>query len=516
MKAAIYCRLSKEDENLSGGAQESESIQNQRAMLLEYARLHGYAVAEVYTDEDYSGMDRTRPGFNRMLEAARGHAFDVILVKTLSRFTRDMELVEKYLHGLFPLWGIRLIAVVDHADTADTAGKKSRQINGLINEWYLEDLSANVRSVLTHKRKTGQYIAAFALYGYAKDPADHNRLIVDEPAARVVRRIFGLYLSGYGCARIARLLNEEGLPSPGRYRREAGRLPYYKEDTGNERWTKATVHRLLTTRTYAGELEQGRHRRVSYKSDKTVWLPRSDWIVVPGTHEALISPAEYDRVQAMLHSRARSGTGGTVHPLAGKVVCGLCGRVMEQTASGHVGKDGQRVRYFRCRTALLDKTLCPGQPYLPAAALEKAVLERIRQHLGPFLHPENPALYPPLPEEKARRAEKTRLQSELDRRRTALENLYLDKCGGLLAEEEFLSMNRRFHRQIAQLEQRLQALEAQPDAETRRAAVRKRLTEAAALPELDRALVSLLVAQVRVFPPAGKDAPRTVEIHWTF
>ena len=517
MRAAIYCRLSKEDEALPEGVQESESIQNQRSLLLDYARQQGYEVVHVYADEDYSGMDRTRPDFTRMIEAARARAFEVILVKTLSRFTRDMELVEKYLHGLFPLWGIRLIAVVDHADTADAAGKKSRQISGLINEWYLEDLSANLRSVLTHKRRSGQYIAAFALYGYAKDPADHNRLVIDPQAAGVVQRIFGLYQAGYGCARIARMLNEEGLPSPGRYR-QAGGLPYYEEEETAKRelWTKATVHRLLTTRTYAGDLEQGRHRRVSYKSPRTVWLPRRDWIIVPGTHQAIIAPAEFDRVQQMLHSRARSGGGGRVHPLAGKVYCALCGRAMEQTTSGHRRKDGTRRRYFRCRTVLQDKTLCPGQPYLPASALEAAVLERLRQHLGVFLHPEDPALYPPAAGDKARRAEESRLKNELARRHTALESLYLDRCGGVLDEKEFLALNRRFHGQIAQLEQRLRALESLPDADAGRAALRRRLTEAAALPELDRTLVCLSVERVLVWPPDSTAGTRPIEICWTF
>ena len=143
MKAAIYCRLSKEDEGKNG---ESESIQNQKSMLTAYAAEKGFEVYRIYSDEDYSGIDRERPAFNAMIQAASEHKFDVVLAKTQSRFTRDMELVEKYLHGKFIEWGIRFIAVVDHVDTGEAANKKSRQINGLINEWYLEDLSNNVRA----------------------------------------------------------------------------------------------------------------------------------------------------------------------------------------------------------------------------------------------------------------------------------------------------------------------------------------------------------------------------------
>ena len=219
MKAAIYCRLSKEDEDKIG---ESESIQNQKSMLLQYAIEKGFDIYQIYSDEDYSGIDRNRPAFNSMLQAASEHQFDVVLAKTQSRFTRDMELVEKYLHGKFMEWGVRFIAVVDHVDTNDTANKKSRQINGLINEWYLEDLSTNVRSVLDHKRKEGLFIGSFARYGYCKDPNAKGKLIIDPEAADVVRRIFSMALNGIGAHKIARILNDEKIPSPTAYKQMNG------------------------------------------------------------------------------------------------------------------------------------------------------------------------------------------------------------------------------------------------------------------------------------------------------
>ena len=293
--AAVYCRLSKEDEEKT--ARESESIRNQRALLLAWAAEHGYRIYRVYTDEDYSGIDRARPGFNAMLADARAGKFEVILAKTQSRFTRDMELVEKYLHGLFPEWGVRFIAVLDHVDTCDPAGKKARQINGLINEWYLEDLSGNVRAVLDHKRRSGSYIASFALYGYRKDPQDHSRLLPDEPAAQVVRQIFALYLQGSGAGRIAQTLNAQGVPPPSAYRAVSAGQP---RPTPAPLWCKATVRRILSTQTYAGDLEQGRVRKLNYKSRRVIRLPREDWIIVPGTHVPLISRADFAAVQARL------------------------------------------------------------------------------------------------------------------------------------------------------------------------------------------------------------------------
>lgn len=325
--AAVYCRLSKEDEEKT--ARESESIRNQRALLLAWAAEHDYRIFRVYTDEDYSGIDRARPGFNAMLADARAGKFEVILAKTQSRFTRDMELVEKYLHGLFPEWGVRFIAVLDHVDTCDPAGKKARQINGLINEWYLEDLSGNVRAVLDHKRRSGSYIASFALYGYRKDPKDHSRLLPDEPAAQIVRQIFALYLQGNGAGRIARTLNAQGVPPPSAYRAVSAGRP---RPTPASLWCKATVRRILSTQTYAGDLEQGRVRKLNYKSRRVIRLPREDWIIVPGTHVPLISRADFAAVQARLTAHGGQ-TAAARHPLAGLVRCGVCGGKMELTGA---------------------------------------------------------------------------------------------------------------------------------------------------------------------------------------
>ena len=334
--AAVYCRLSKEDEEKT--ARESESIRNQRALLLAWAAEHGYRIYRVYTDEDYSGIDRARPGFNAMLADARAGKFEVILAKTQSRFTRDMELVEKYLHGLFPEWGVRFIAVLDHVDTCDPAGKKARQINGLINEWYLEDLSGNVRAVLDHKRRSGSYIASFALYGYRKDPQDHSRLL-------------------------------PGVPPPSAYRAVSAGQP---RPTPAPLWCKATVRRILSTQTYAGDLEQGRVRKLNYKSRRVIRLPREDWIIVPGTHVPLISRADFAAVQARLAAHGGQ-TAAARHPLAGLVRCGVCGGKMELTGAA-------ARRYFRCRTARRSKTACPGQPYWPLCDAEALVEKQLSRY----------------------------------------------------------------------------------------------------------------------------------------
>lgn len=524
MKAAIYCRLSKEDDEREKERAESESIRNQRVILMDYARANGYEVYRVYCDEDYSGVDRNRPGFNALIEDARRHKFDVILAKTQSRFTRDMELVEKYLHGKFAEWGIRFIAVVDHVDTADPGNKKSRQIAGLVNEWYLEDLSNNVRAVLDHKRREGKYIAAFPLYGYRKDPQDHNHLVVDPEAARVVRCIFALYRQGNGVTRIARILNEAQVPSPTAYRlQKSGTSVKTMQNPNGELWSKATVYQMLGNRTYTGNLEQGRHKRVSYKSQKTVWLPRDQWIVVPHTHEAIIPLPVFEEVQRMRHLKARGGGTGKIRPLSGLVICGCCGSRMEQTGSGG-GKTGDgSCRYYRCRLAMRDRTRCPGQKYMPVPVLEKLVQEHVWAHIEELLQPdtwgESMAVEVWQVRCNRQRQEMERIQHQKARRCKAMHDLYLDKSDGNLSQVQFEEMNRAFLQEIEMLEQKETAIRTMLESTKTEEAQRlwqEALAVALDRKQLDRRLACLLIRQVVVFPPQAGDLVRKIEIRWRF
>ena len=276
-KVAIYCRLSEEDRNKQHETDDSNSIQNQKSMLIQYVLEQGWEVYNIYSDDDYTGSDRRRPEFNKLLNDAEHRKFDIILCKTQSRFTRELELVEKYIHGLFPIWGIRFISIVDNADTANKGNKKSRQINGLVNEWYLEDMSENIRSVLTDRRKNGFHIGAFALYGYKKDPEQKGHLIIDEEAAAVVREVFTLFSQGYGKTAIARMLNDRGIPNPTEYKRLHGLR--YKQPTrkNSTLWKYFAISDMLTNEIYIGNMVQGKYGSVSYKTKQNKPRPKEEW-----------------------------------------------------------------------------------------------------------------------------------------------------------------------------------------------------------------------------------------------
>lgn len=390
-KAALYCRLSKEDREKIATGDESESIRNQKLLLEEFAKEQGFVVYETYCDVDYSGLDSQRPAFHRMIADAKKARFQVVLCKSQSRFTRDMEQVEAYLHGLFPQLGIRFMSVVDHADTALQGNKKARQINGLVNEWYCEDLSENIRSVLQRKREEGQYLGAFAPYGYEKDKTDHHRLQIDEGAAEVVRQIYRWYLEGMGIQRIANALSEKGIVPPSVYKKE--KYPSFshsalEKSIKNGLWAASTVRKILQNPVYLGAVVQGKERKISYKSKKTVSLPQKDWIIVPHMHNPIIKEKDFLAVQQLMKEK-RYDTKPSVkreYPssaLAGKVFCAYCGQRMYRTK----GRNG--IYYFYCPIFSKSKgTVCQHNT-IREDILEQAVREKLKHHIAMCLEEED-------------------------------------------------------------------------------------------------------------------------------
>ena len=366
MKAAIYCRLSEEDRNKQFETDDSNSIQNQKAMLLQYSMAQGWEVYHIYSDDDYTGSDRNRPEFQRLLHDAERRKFDIILCKTQSRFTRELELVEKYIHGLFPIWGIRFISIVDNADTANKGNKKSRQINGLVNEWYLEDMSENIRSVLTNRRQNGFHIGAFALYGYKKDPDRKGHLLIDEEAAAVVREVCTLFSQGHGKTAIARMLNDRGVPNPTEYKRLHGLRYRQPKGQNSTLWRYSSIADMLENELYIGNMVQGKYGSISYKSKQNRPRPKSEWYRVEGTHEPIIDRDLWERVQKLLAQRAKPFSGGSIGLFARKVRCAHCGYTMRSTKS-------RGRHYLQCPSRHVAKDACIGS-FISVEKLEQTVL----------------------------------------------------------------------------------------------------------------------------------------------
>lgn len=516
-KVAIYCRLSEEDRNKKQETDDSNSIQNQKAMLLEYAIQQGWDVYSIYSDDNYTGADRNRPEFKRLLEDAEEHRFDIILCKSQSRFTRELELVEKYINGLFAVWGIRFVSLIDNADTANKGNKKIRQVNGMINEWYLEDMSENIRAVLTNRRKNGFHIGAFALYGYQKDPEQKGHLIIDEEAAAIVREVFTLFSQGYGKTAIARMLNERGVPNPTEYKRLHG-LRYQQPKRKNSTlWKYFAISDMLTNEIYIGNMVQGKYGSVSYKTKQNKPRPKDDWYRVEGTHEAIIDRDLWDLVQSIIASRAKPFDVGTVGLFARKVRCANCGYVMR--SSKNRGK-----HYLQCASRHVARDACTGA-FIAVDKLEKIVVQELnalsKQYLDRDELERNVEFNQNLEEQKtACLKAKGKLKKQLEDNQHYLRALYMDKVRGLVSEEDYLSMAEDFRKerertetQIKNTDRRIEELEAQMLAGDQRKALIQRYTN---VERLTREMVEILIDYITVGKrvPGTQDVP--IEIHWNF
>ncbi len=516
-KVAIYCRLSEEDRDKKQETDDSNSIQNQKAMLVEYSIQHGWEVYDIYSDDNYAGSNRNRPEFNRLLDDAKAHKFDIVLCKSQSRFTREMVLVEKYINDLFPLWGVRFISLVDNADTANKGNKKSRQINGLVNEWYLEDMSENIRAVLTNRRKNGFHIGAFALYGYQKDPEQKGHLIIDEEAAAIVREVFTLFSQGYGKTAIARMLNERGVPNPTEYKRLHG-LRYQQPKRKNSTlWKYFAISHMLTNEIYIGNMVQGKYGSVSYKTKQNKPRSKEDWYRVEGTHEAIIDRDLWDRVQRIVASRAKPFDVGTVGLFARKVRCAHCGYTMR--SSKNHGK-----HYLQCSNRHVAKDACIGS-FIAVDKLEKIVIQELNALSQRYLDQDelerSIEFDQNLAQQKASCLKsRSKLQKQLEDSSDYLLTLYKDKVRGIIGEKEYLSMadnlskeRERTEDQIKEANRRLEELEAQMLAGDQRKELILRYTH---VEHLTREMVEILIDYIAVGKrvPGTRDVP--IEIHWNF
>lgn len=523
MIAAIYCRLSREDIVSEGGdekTRESESIQNQKSLLIKYAVEQDWDIFDIYTDDDYSGIDRGRPAFLRMISDAEEGKFQVVLCKTQSRFTRDMELVEHYIHRKFVEWGIRFVAVVDHVDTDIRGGKKARQINGLINEWYLEDLSENIRAVFDHKRRLGQYMGGFPVYGYIRDPSDKHRLIVEPQAAAVVQRIFQLYLGGHGKQHISTVLNEQGILNPTKHKQMLGmgyRNGFVRNDYGL--WNRTSVGRILRERMYTGDLIQGKRKKPTYKSKGTVPVPESGWYITENAHQAIIDRETFATVQQMLDKRTRSDGSGEVHALGGKLLCMACGSTMAKVA---YTRNGKRYSYLRCKLYATDKRKCQKN-VINLAPLEEQVLSLLREHINRCF--DRSALERLAVEDNRQtaiaslEAQARELRRKTQQRSKAMRELYLDKSSGLIDEEQFFELNSGYLEEKNRCQKRLTAIENElgmKEGEPTQNQMKAKLEKWLRCETLTRELAAEFIDYIEIGRPAAKNAPCPIHIHWLF
>lgn len=515
---AIYCRLSEEDRFKLNKGDDSESIQNQKNMLIQYAVEQGWSIYEIYSDDDWAGTDRSRPAWNKLLRDAEKQKFDIILCKSQARFTRELEMVEKYIHNKFLLWGIRFISLADNADTDNPGNKKSRQINGLVNEWYLEDLSNNIKSVFDDKRKRGVHIGAFALYGYKKDPDVKGHLIIDEEAAEIVREVFRLFIAGNGKSHIAKILNERGIPNPTEYKRLKGlRNSSSSKKKNSTLWRYYTISSMLVNQMYIGNMVQGRYGTVSYKTHKNVPRPRDQWYIVEGTHDAIIDMETWNMAQNLIKEKSRPMITGEIGAFTGKVICKSCGYAC-RTCKSH-GK-----HYFKCGTRAIKKDVCPGS-FIPVTELESIVLKELNGIAKEYLDKDTIETGLKLDDDLDKRISSMNksLNEKLNKFRQyddVIKNLYIDKVKGVISDSEFISMKESFEKDKSELKNQIQIMtEHIQELESRKSNRQNRVDiveHYMQLDHLNREAVQILIDKIYISKrdPVTKQIP--IEIYWNF
>jgi len=316
---ALYCRLS-QDDMLQG---ESNSITNQKAILKKYAEDNGFSNTMFYVDDGVSGTTFERDGFKAMMADVEAGKVSTVITKDLSRLGRDYLKTGEYIEIIFPDYDVRYIAINDGVDTFKSENELMAFKN-IFNDWYARDTSKKIRAVFKAKGQSGKHLSN-PIYGYKHSETDKNLWVIDDEAAEVVRKIFRLCIEGYGPAQIARILTEEGIPTPTAYALSQGRDNGHKNANLN-RWGMETIAHILEKQEYCGHTVNFRTRVKSYKNKKRVDNPKEDWLIFENTHEAIVTQQEFELVQELRKNKRRPTKHEEVNPFSGICYCADCGK----------------------------------------------------------------------------------------------------------------------------------------------------------------------------------------------
>ncbi len=453
--AALYIRLSKEDDRDG----PSESVTNQKSLLDEFVTKHRLSVYDTYIDDGWSGTNFDRPAFQRMIQDIENGKVNMVLTKDLSRLGRDYILTGHYMERYFPERRVRYISLLDGIDTGvESTANDITPFRAIMNDMYAKDISKKIKSVKHDKQMKGQFIGGKPTYGYKMHPEEKNKIIIDEEAARVVRRIFGYALEGISCRQIAVRLNEEGIPTPAQY---AG-LHIANPGPYSGRWSSERISDMLQNEIYIGNMVQGRTVKVSYKSQKCIKKAREDWIVVEGTHAPIVEREVFEKAGALIKSRSKTRSRTYDFLLKGMIFCHECGYPL--AVINRKNAAGEDVLYFVCRTyqRFTKSGVCTCHS-IKEKTVTDAVREKIHEACRAFL---NPKMLLPIAHTAIEKAEtKTEWEAEertlKDKIGTMTENLdkmYMDKLQGLLAEADFERIYKGMKEERTKLEEKLEQL----------------------------------------------------------
>lgn len=522
--AALYMRLSKDDD----GAAESASIITQRKMLRSYAAEHSYVVFDEYVDDGWSGTNFDRPDFKRMIADIEAKKVNLVITKDLSRLGRDYITAGQYTEIYFPSKGVRYIAINDGYDS-DSPYSDIAPFKNVINEMYARDTSKKIRSAFATKMRDGAYIAAFAPYGYQKDPADKNHLVVDARSGEVVKRIFRMAAEGALPIEIARSLNEQRVPSPAVYRCMTHDGLEVNAYSKRQEWTSATITKMLRNVVYLGHIAQGKTTKISFKSHLTLSNPRDEWIVVENTHEALVDQETFDLVRRRTMARTCEKKGTFYNLFSGIAKCADCGRNMSTTGTRKKGSPAN----LTCGGYKLYGAEDCSNHFIDYNVLYEIVQASLREQLA-ISREERTAILENAQKKQAAsagRQERSKEISGIKKRLRELEGiiakLYEDNAAGRLGDARMTKLLPKYEQEAETLEQRMAALQnenaaPEPSLQEAREKLDKLLRQITDVTELTPKLLFKLVDHIEIGQgyyergEHGKVKHQTVKIFYRF
>ena len=465
-RMAAYCRLSKDD----GENKISESIENQMKLIREYVgKSDDLEIEEIYIDDGYSGLYfANRPEFQRMMEDIYKGKIQGVITKDISRLGREHIETGNYIERVFPSLGIRYIAILDGVDSVSHSNEELAQFKTLFNDMYSRDISKKIRGALSAQKKRGQFMSGFAPYGYIKDPKDKHHFLVDEEAAKVVQKIFHMYLEGYSREGIAKKLNEQGILTPSEYKRKVQGLKYFnaQEKAGAKGWAYPTVNVILRNRVYTGAMVQHKSEKISYKVEKCHHIPEEQQYIVEAMHEPVISRDTFEQAQEIMKRRTRApgfhSEVKKVNPYAGILVCGDCGYNLQRVTC----RDGYECGSYHKK----GNTICYSH-FIKKEVLDSIVKNEIQRQVKLALKESDKdelLKAAACRKEVQRRCEETelwieRLQKELAGVKKYKKKTYENYVDGVLDKEEYLFYKSEYEKQDQDIRQKIQQAEQEKD-----------------------------------------------------
>lgn len=454
--AGGYCRLSRDDENYG----TSVSIETQRKVLEDYCQAHGYTIGDFYCDDGVSGVTYDRPEFKRMMEDVKNGVINMVIVKDLSRLGRNYIETGKLIEEVFPENGVRFIAIADDVDSEKENLDLDLMlpIKNIINQFYPADISRKTRQAFRTKAMHGEFIGTYAPYGYRKSDADKHVLVPDEMTAPILVEIFEMAAyKGYGYNKISKVLRQRKILTPTAYRMRLEGVTYDKDPYD---WNLLSVRKILENQVYLGHTINGKKKKVSFKSKRVIPMPEDKWIIVPNTHEPLISEKLWEDAHARLATRKRTSKVGQVNMFAGLIKCDRCGKALT------LANDSKHTNFFACNTyKRKGKEACTFH-YIRYEYLYQVILEDIQSKLQSIHRNEDAFVKAVLKKlgsntnQKAERAkhEMESINARLKTLEAKFDKLYDDRLEGFISDKKFREMAAKCEAEQEQLSARLDEL----------------------------------------------------------